>query len=208
MRVDSVKSAYTSLLIVCLMLLRTAGASGDPAALLVAAARSQIGKTIVYDPSYRSLSYPNGDISIERGVCTDVVIRALRTAFAMDLQQRVHEDMSGHFSLYPQRWGLSRPDKNIDHRRVPNLQTYFNRQGWALPVSGEAGHYLPGDIVTCTVPPRLPHIMIVSDKKNRHGRPLVIHNIGTGAKEEDLLFDYPITGHYRIAEAVALTVDN
>jgi len=170
----------------------------EPAPRLVAAARSQIGTTLYYDSSYRILSYPNGDVPPDRGVCTDVVIRALRKSFGIDLQQRVHEDMARHFSLYPSSWGLRQPDKNIDHRRVPNLQTYFQRQGWSLPVTSQPADYKPGDIVTSLLPPNLPHIMIVSDKKTLFGRPLVIHNIGSGTQEEDVLFEYKLTGHYRI----------
>lgn len=168
--------------------------------MVVTSARDQIGKTIRYDPAYRALSYPGGDIAIESGVCTDVVIRALRNSIEMDLQKLVHEDMKANFALYPKIWGLKKPDKNIDHRRVPNLQTYFKRQGWSLPVTKNPKDYQPGDLVTCTVPPRLPHIMIVSDQKNARGIPLIIHNIGSGTKEEDRLFEFPLTGHYRMNE--------
>ena len=164
----------------------------------VEAARSQIGKTLFYDPSYQALSYPNGDVPINRGVCTDVIIRALRVAYNYDLQQFVHEDMKHNFSKYPKIWGLKRPDRNIDHRRVPNLKTFFQRQGWSLPVSREISKFKAGDIVTCIVPPHLPHIMVVSDRYNRNNIPLVIHNIGSGAQEEDRLFDFQLTGHYRI----------
>jgi uncharacterized protein YijF (DUF1287 family) len=164
---------------------------------LIEAASWQIGKTLSYDPAYVGLEYPNGDLPIEKGVCTDVVIRAMRKAWGVDLQKLVHEDMKANFSKYPQRWGLKRPDKNIDHRRVPNLQTYFKRQGWSLAVSEEASNYEPGDIVTCTVAGRLPHIVIVSNTLNSRGVPLVIHNIGSGVVLEDCLFAYPITGHYR-----------
>ena len=188
----------TSSFVLLLVMLWIGASYGGAKAPLVSAAREQIGKTIWYDPSYKVLDYPNGDISIERGVCTDVVIRAMRDAFGVDLQKKVHEDMTAHFSKYPARWGLTHPDSNIDHRRVPNLQTYFNRQGWDLAVSQSPVTYKPGDIVTCLVPPRLPHIMIVSDRKNRCGVPYVIHNIGRGAREEDRLFTYEITGHYRV----------
>jgi len=165
---------------------------------LVAAARSQVGITLRYDPSYTSLSYPNGDVPMDRGVCTDVIIRALRKSHGLDLQQAVHLDMKANFSKYPKIWGLKSTDRNIDHRRVPNLQTYFKRKGYELKVTQNAADYLPGDLVTCTVPPHLPHIMIISDRKNAEGTPLVIHNIGGGAQEEDCLFTYPLTGHYRI----------
>ncbi len=165
---------------------------------VVVAARWQVGKTVTYDPAYVSLKYPGGDLPIEKGVCTDVVIRAMRKGLGLDLQQLVHEDMLKHFSKYPQSWGLKRADKNIDHRRVPNLRAYFKRQGWALPVSKKAADYLPGDLVTCTVAGRLPHIMIVSDKLDADGLPKVIHNIGAGAREEASLFEFPLTGHYRV----------
>lgn len=167
---------------------------------LVVSARKQIGVTVSYDPAYTSLDYPNGDVPAERGVCTDVVIRAMRDGLAKDLQKLVHEDMAANFSAYPKNWGLKRPDKNIDHRRVPNLKAWFKRKGYQLPLpaAGESSKFLPGDIVTCTVPPNLPHVMIVSDKKTDAGVPLVIHNIGGGAAEEDMLFRFPLTGHYRI----------
>jgi len=167
---------------------------------LAAAAKEQIGVTTSYDPAYVSLTYPGGDIPKEKGVCTDVVIRALRK-MDFDLQKLVHEDMKQNFSKYPKRWGLSRPDKNIDHRRVPNLQTFFKRRGISLEVTKDKDNYLPGDLVTCTVAGKLPHIMIVSDKKSEglhgNGIPMIIHNIGGGTKEEARLFEFPITGHYR-----------
>ena len=170
--------------------------SPDPASI-VAAARDQIGKTVRYDPSYRRLDYPGGDVPIEVGVCTDVVVRALRSGLGLDLQRLVHEDMRGNFSAYPQNWGLKGPDQNIDHRRVPNLRAFFKRRGWELPVSDKAHAYQPGDLVTCIVPPNLAHIMILSDRRNASGQPLVIHNIGAGVREEDRLFEFKITGHYR-----------
>jgi uncharacterized protein YijF (DUF1287 family) len=164
---------------------------------LVLAARKQVGVTLSYDPAYTVLEYPGGDVAQDRGVCTDVVIRAFRTGMELDLQKLVHEDMKANFSAYPHQWGLSKPDKNIDHRRVPNLQTYFKRKGCAMEVTKNGADYLPGDLVTCTVPPNLPHIMIVSKWTNAEGIPLVIHNIGSGAKEENRLFEFPLTGHYR-----------
>jgi uncharacterized protein YijF (DUF1287 family) len=175
-------------------------ADADPMLSLVEAARTQIGKTVVYDPGYRAIDYPGGDIPFDRGVCTDVVIRAARQALNIDLQQLVHEDMKQNFSEYPDNWGLKLPDKNIDHRRVPNLETFFTRQDWSLPVSDDKADYRAGDIVTCTVPPHLPHIMIVSDTKNACGVLRVIHNIGAGTREEDRLFEFPLTGHYRISK--------
>jgi hypothetical protein len=172
---------------------------------IATAASTQIGKTTIYDPAYVGLSYPGGDLPLERGVCTDVVIRALRAALNMDLQQLVHEDMEASFNEYPKIWGLKRTDKNIDHRRVPNLMTYFERKGWSLGVTKSPGdyligNYLPGDLITCIVGGSLPHIMVVSNKKNSKGTPLIIHNIGGGTLEEDRIFEFPITGHYRIRE--------
>jgi len=171
--------------------------AGETGPKLVEAARRQIDVTTGYDPTYVVLAYPGGDVPRARGVCTDVVIRAARDSLAQDLQRLVHEDMRANFAAYPKQWGLSRPDRNIDHRRVPNLQTWFKRRGFALPVGRNATDYQPGDFVTCTVPPHLPHIMIVSDRKTADGRPLVIHNIGGGTREEDVLFVFPLTGHYR-----------
>lgn len=165
---------------------------------LVDAARKQIGVTEVYDPAYVVLAYPGGDVPQVRGVCTDVVIRAFRTAHRLDLQRLVHEDMRGNFARYPQRWGLRGPDRNIDHRRVPNLQTWFARQGWAVtPAGNDAADFKPGDLVTWMLPGNLPHIGIVSERKNLLGTPLIIHNIGRGTREDNILFDYRITGHYR-----------
>lgn len=166
---------------------------------LIAAARAQVGVTVLYDPSYQSLGFPGGDVAPDRGVCTDVVIRALRSGWGIDLQLAVHHDMQAHFAAYPALWGLSRTDRNIDHRRVPNLQTLFTRAGAAQAISAQAEDYLPGDVVTWLLPGDLAHIGIVSDQRSSDGlRPLVLHNIGAGAQEEDRLFDFPITGHYRI----------
>lgn len=165
----------------------------------VAAARRQIGVTVVYDPAYVVLSYPGGDVAQDRGVCTDVVIRAMRDE-GLDLQKTVHEDMRAHFDLYPKKWGLRRADRNIDHRRVPNLQTWFARQGWSLAPSQSASAYRSGDLVTWMLPGNLPHIGIVSDRTGSRDVPLIIHNIGRGTREEDILFAYPITGHYRPAK--------
>ncbi len=179
---------------------RSAVSTGIPEAAecVVRAAREQVGQTVCYDPGYRKLQYPNGDVPTDKGVCTDVLIRAMRLALDMDLQKLVHEDMRRNFSQYPKKWGLEAPDTNIDHRRVPNLQVYFARKGCSLPVTDKAADYKPGDFVTCIVPPNLPHIMIVSDAINSHGRPLIIHNIGDGAKEEDRLSEFKLTGHYRL----------
>lgn len=165
---------------------------------LVEAARTQVGVTLGYDPAYRRIAYPGGDVPLATGVCTDVVIRALR-AQGLDLQQRVHEDMRRHFSAYPRHWGLKRPDPNIDHRRVPNLMTWFDRQGLSLKVGQAAADYQPGDIVTWDLGRGQQHIGIISDRRSREGTPLALHNIGQGTREEDILFRWPILGHYRFA---------
>ena len=166
---------------------------------LVAAALDRTRHTVRYDGSYHAIAYPGGDVPAGIGVCTDVVVRAYRV-LGTDLQQLVHEDMSAHFAAYPSRriWGLTAPDPNIDHRRVPNLQTYFSRHGQVLPVTTDAADYAPGDLVTWMLPGNLPHIGIVTDRSSaRSGLPMVVHNIGAGPRMEDMLFDYPITGHYR-----------
>lgn len=181
---------------IALLLLAALAATACADSRLPELARRQIGVTIEYDGSYESLAYPGGDVPIERGVCTDVVIRALRH-LQFDLQKEVHEDMKRNFSSYPKRWGLKRPDKNIDHRRVPNLQTFFRRKSWSLPVTKNPADYKAGDLVTCIVGGNLPHIMIVSDRKSEDGTPLIIHNIGGGTEEEDCLFMFPLDGHYR-----------
>ena len=161
------------------------------------AARQQIGATHLYDPAYVGLSYPGGDVPMERGVCTDVVVRALRTQ-GLDLQQAIHEDMRAHFQDYPQQWGLKRPNPNIDHRRVPNQMRWFERKGWAQATNSNAADYAAGDIVAWKLAGSgLLHIGIVSDRKARNGTPLIIHNIGSGTQEEDLLFKHTIIGHYR-----------
>ncbi len=167
------------------------------AAQLVVAARRQVGVTLTYDPAYSRLAFPLGDVPRAKGVCTDVLIRAYRDAFGADLQALMNADMKRAFGAYPKRWGLRRPDPNIDHRRVPNLQTFLSRKGAARPVTGNAADWAPGDIFTSMIDGRLPHTGIVSDRRGAGGRPLVIHNIGRGAQEEDALFAHPLTGHYR-----------
>lgn len=163
---------------------------------LARSAEGQIGKTLYYDPAYVSLPYPNGDVPEDRGVCSDVVIRALRLQGA-DLQQLVHKDMKANFSSYPKRWGLKKPDTNIDHRRVPNLETYFNRHRMSKPITLNPKDYQPGDIVSWRLSNGLPHVGIVTDRYTSDGRPLVVHNIGSGARAEDILFLWTISGHYR-----------
>lgn len=174
------------------------GQTVSPGPKIAAAAKTQVGETVLYDPAYVKLSYPGGDVPKDRGVCTDVVIRALR-ANGLDLQKAVHEDMKAHFSLYPQQWGLPGPDANIDHRRVPNLMTYFKRHQTALPLSKSGTDYQAGDIVAWTLPGGLKHIGLVSGEWNAaKTAPLVIHNIGSGAREEDVLFEFTMIGHYRV----------
>ena len=181
------------LLLGCLLSLQVAAI--EPAEL-VSGAREQVGVTLSYDPAYRRIGYPGGDVPMQTGVCTDVVIRALRLQ-GLDLQKAVHEDMAANFSAYPKQWGLKRPDRNIDHRRVPNLMTWFRRQGMALAVTREAGAYRAGDIVTWDLGRGQTHIGIVSDRLSAAGEPLILHNIGAGTQEEAILFRFPITGHYR-----------
>ena len=182
----------------------TAGKSVVVASPIVQAARTQIGQTTIYDPAYVGLKYPGGDVPLERGVCTDVIIRALRKGAGLDLQKLVHEDMKKAFAKYPKIWGLKKTDRNIDHRRVPNLSCYFERKGYSLGASKNKRDYLAGDLVACLVGKR-PHIMIVSDKKAEDGTPLVIHNIGSGTKEENTLFAFKITGHFRLKIAPNLS---
>jgi uncharacterized protein YijF (DUF1287 family) len=165
-------------------------------ATLVAAAVSQTRQPVTYDGAYRVIPYPNGDVPANVGVCTDVIIRAYR-AVGLDLQRLVHEDMRSAFSSYPNLWGLKRPDRNIDHRRVPNLQTFFARRNAALPRSSNPADYQPGDLVTWRLPGNLPHIGIVSSARASSGRLMLVHNIGRGPQLEDVLFAYDVTGHYR-----------
>lgn len=183
---------------ILLAVLSSGALASTSATGLVAAARSQVGVTLSYDPRYERLAYPGGDVPLERGVCTDVVVRAYRKLGA-DLQVLVHQDMKQAWDVYQKkgRWQMKAPDRNIDHRRVPNLATFFGRHGSSLPVSKDGGNYKPGDIVTWMLPGNLTHIGIVSDRQAAGGVPLVIHNIGSGAQEENILFAYPVTGHYR-----------
>ncbi|MET0546327.1 MAG: DUF1287 domain-containing protein, partial [Caulobacterales bacterium] len=153
------------------------------------------GVTLSYDPSYVRLDYPMGDVPMERGVCADVVIRALR-AVSLDLQAVVNRDMRSDFSAYPKTWGLKTPDRNIDHRRVLNLEVLFKRSGCAL--SGGDAALLPGDFVTWRLPGNLPHIGVVSTRWNADKtEPLITHNVGSGVQIEDVLNAWPITGRFR-----------
>jgi len=164
---------------------------------LLASATEQTTITTGYDPAYVALKYPGGDVPIETGVCSDVLVRAFRKA-GVDLQKEVHEDMSAAWSAYPQRWGNARPDSNIDHRRVLNLMTFFERKGRALPASTSRDDYLPGDIVAWDLSGEVPHIGIVSNMATESPKHfLIIHNIGAGTRAEDVLFNWKIIGHYR-----------
>jgi uncharacterized protein YijF (DUF1287 family) len=177
-------------------LIVSASASAVTPEGLVAGARAQIGVTTRYDGTYQRIAYPGGDVPVDRGVCTDVVIRAYRSV-GIDLQARVHDDMRKAWASYPHpaKWGLKTTDTNIDHRRVPNLDMFFRRHGTRL--ANRSVDYRPGDIVVWRLPFDLPHIGIVSDQVSSTGVPLVIHNIASGVKMADVLFAYTITGHYR-----------
>ncbi len=162
------------------------------------AAISIIDESIVYTPDYVSIKYPNGDVPPKTGVCSDVVIRAYRK-LGIDLQKEVHEDLKANFSMYPnlKKWGLKKPDTNIDHRRVPNLEVFFTRKGKKLEVSDNPNDYKTGEIVTWMINGKLPHIGIVTHKKSTDGkRPLLVHNVGGGQVLEDCLFSYEIVGHF------------
>jgi len=189
---------HPRLLILSLLVLAGTHAAAEPKGDFLAAAASQIGRTVTYDPAYTTLTYPGGDVPISTGVCTDVVIRAFRRT-GVDLQKEVHEDMKKAIAAYPHLWNLRSPDPNIDHRRVPNLMTYFKRRGKAIPVSHDALEYKPADIVAWRLPDGRPHIGIVSSElsEQQPDRYKIIHNIGAGAQCEDRLFDFEIIGHYR-----------
>lgn len=164
---------------------------------LSASALELTKQKVVYDGRYFSIPYPNGDVPKGIGVCTDVVVRGYRK-LGIDLQKEVHEDMKANFAQYPKLWGLKSTDKNIDHRRVPNLMMYFKRKGAEKSISAKAADYLPGDIVCWNLSGGLTHIGIVVDKKSTDGkRNLIVHNIGAGQVVADCLFDFKIIGHYR-----------
>lgn len=188
------KALFLLLLTFCVF---TANAQNKFALQLSDAALGLIDKTIIYDPTYFILNYPNGDIPPDKGVCTDVIIRAYRK-IGIDLQKEVHEDMAKNFSKYPKIWGLKKPNTNIDHRRVPNLAVFFSKFGKEKPIETNPTFYIPGDIVTWILPGNLTHIGIVVNKKSADGkRFLIVHNIGGGQVLEDVLFKYTITGHYQ-----------
>ncbi len=174
-----------------------AGTEPDWTAKLLRAARAQIGVTTSYDPAYVTLDYPGGDIPRETGVCTDVIIRAYRDAFEVDLQALVHTDMKANFASYPKTWGLTRADRNIDHRRVPNLERYFTRQGLKREAPGRREDWQAGDLVTMRLGGRLPHIAIFSGHDPLTDRALYIHNIGGGTREEEIRTDYDSPMRFR-----------
>lgn len=183
-----------------LLLAATASAQPDFFSLLADSALSLTAQQVVYDSRYVAIPYPGGDVAPDRGVCTDVVIRAYRK-LGIDLQKEVHEDMRTNFSAYPKTWGLSRPDRNIDHRRVPNLMRFFSRHGTVRSGSNTPGDYSPGDIVCWDLGGGMTHIGIVSKRRSDDGkRPMIIHNIGAGQVLEDRLFSFRIIGHYRYAK--------
>lgn len=159
-------------------------------------ALSVIDASIRYTSDYVSINYPNGDVPAKTGVCTDVVIRSYRK-LGIDLQKEVHEDMRANFNSYPKNWGATKTDTNIDHRRVPNLETFFTRKGKKLPISQNADDYKTGAIVTWMMNDKLPHIGIVTNKLSKDGkRRLIVHNVGGGQVLEDCLFKYTIVGHF------------
>ena len=163
---------------------------------LIAAARRQVGVTQIYDSGYSKLAFPGGDVPRTRGVCTDVLVRAYRDALGKDLQLLVNQDMHAAFAAYPHKWGLRAPDRNIDHRRVPNLQTWLKRHHAQLPLPATRAGWQPGDIFVYLIQGFIPHIGFVSDRRGPNGW-LVIHNIGAGAREEDMLFAWPPGARYR-----------
>ena len=186
---------------VCCILFSTAALAAAPDRpfnlLLDEAARNRAGQNVRYDGTYTRIPYPGGDVPANIGVCTDEIIRVYR-AVGIDLQEEVHEDMKRNFSAYPANWGLSRPDSNIDHRRVPNLAPFFRRRGEVLSVDADPLSYAPGDLVTWELTNGLPHIgMVVSGRSAGGSRPLILHNIGEGPKIEDALLVGRITGRYR-----------
>jgi uncharacterized protein YijF (DUF1287 family) len=193
----SVSKKVFLILVVCLFLQASFANFDSFSHQLVKAAQERTKHKVKYDGAYRAIAYPMGDVPLSQGVCTDLVVRAYRT-LGVDLQQLLHEDMRENFSKYPKIWGLRSTDTNIDHRRVPNLQSFFKRKGKELKISQNAYDYAVGDLVTWMLPGNLPHIGIVSNQLVQNTkRPKIIHNIGRGPVEDDILFKYEITGHYR-----------
>ena len=186
----------SAILSLILMIIGVLPAHADFARDLALAAEDRANHRVIYDPKYVSIPYPMGDVPANTGVCTDVVVRSYR-AVGIDLQRLVHEDMKRNFRKYPKIWGLKRPDPNIDHRRVPNLETFLTRKGAALPVTSDPSKFKPGDVVTWRLADGRPHMGIVSTRKTSSGVPLIAHNIGAGPQVEDMLFDLKIHGHFR-----------
>lgn len=199
------RGAHTAIVVFLAGLLgiySTGGVAASFGDLLAAAALERTRHQVRYDPAYVVMDYPWGDVPAGQGVCTDEVIRSYRS-LGIDLQQLVHLDMTSNFAVYPNlpKWELGGPDPNIDHRRVLNLMTFLARNGLALPITHRPEDYRPGDLVTWTVPPDLPHIGIVSNRRGAdQKRYMIVHNIGRGPRLEDRLFDWPITGHYRFSD--------
>ncbi len=187
---------FLTILLLALFLAPNAFAAAS-AESIVTAAHERTKVDIRYDPKYVKLTYPGGDVPADTGVCTDVIIRTYRAAFGFDFQKAIHEDMRANFKAYPKSWGLKRPDRNIDHRRVPNIERFLKRKGAALRITKNPDDYQPGDIVSWRLGGSLPHIGIVSENKSSWGTPLIIHNVGAGPVEDDLLFNTPINGHFR-----------
>ncbi len=198
---------YVSL-ILCLLLIAPLSYA-DQANDVVDAARERTAHFVTYQSGYVRLKYPGGDVPSYTGVCTDVIIRTFRNSLNFDFQKAVHEDMKANFSAYPKIWGHKGADKNIDHRRVPNLERFLTRQDANIAITQDAKDYLPGDIVSWRLyRGGTPHIGIVTDKKAPSGTPLIVHNIGSGPKENDMLFDYEITGHFRYFPAANMPLES
>ncbi len=188
---------YVWTVVLCIAVHCTAFAEKDFFTKLSASAVELTAQQVKYDPQYFTIPYPNGDVPTGKGVCTDVVIRAYRK-MGIDLQKEVHEDMARNFAAYPKKWGLKTTDKNIDHRRVPNLMAFFERHNASLPITDNARDYKPGDVVCWSLKGNIPHIgMVVSRKAAGQERYQIVHNIGAGQVLADCLFDYKIIGHYR-----------
>ncbi|MEO1188059.1 MAG: DUF1287 domain-containing protein [Pseudomonadota bacterium] len=183
---DTTRRTYLSGLLTLPLLPSSGAPNSAQSARLITKARAQIGVTTSYDGAYAALDYPGGDVPRETGVCIDVIIRAYRDAFNFDFQEHVHKDMAANFSEYPKRWGLTRTDRNIDHRRVPNVETWLARHGHELPASD----WQPGDLLSCRVGGTLPHIGILSSRQDVQGRWKAIHNIGLGTLEDSRIWSY------------------
>jgi uncharacterized protein len=187
----------TLTIIVLFVILNQADGQNDYFDRLSNAALELTRQSVDYDPAYFTIAYPNGDIPGNKGVCSDVVIRAYRK-LGVDLQKEVHEDMMANFNKYPKIWGLSKTDRNIDHRRVPNLMVFFTRHGNVKPITFNASDYVPGDLVCWNLGGAVTHIGLVVNRKSADGkRYLIVHNIGGGQVLADCLFEYKIIGHFQ-----------